>query len=99
MQGFEKKANPKEEAGFILGSGSPRRKELLGDLLQDFAVLPSDAEEIASHPAGPLALVMENARIKGPIRWSGSTTGSSASRGIWRKRGACSAGCRAGRIP
>ena len=76
MQGFEKKANPKEEAGFILGSGSPRRKELLGDLLQDFAVLPSDAEEIASHPAGPLALVMENARIKGsavarkyPDRW------------------------------
>ena len=76
MQGFEKKANPKEEAGFILGSGSPRRKELLGDLLQDFAVLPSDAEEIASHLAGPLALVMENARIKGsavarkyPDRW------------------------------
>ena len=63
MQGFEKKANPKEEAGFILGSGSPRRKELLGDLLQDFTVLPSDAEEIASHLAGPLALVMENARI------------------------------------
>ncbi len=65
MEGFEKKANPNECAGFILASGSPRRKELLGELIEEFVVLPSHAEEISSHPDGPLALVRENARIKG----------------------------------
>ena len=76
MQGFEKKANPNEDAGFILASGSPRRKELLGELVREFTVLPSDAEEIVFHPDGPLDLVMENARLKGsavawkyPDRW------------------------------
>ena len=76
MEGFEKKANPNECAGFILASGSPRRKELLGELIEEFLVLPSHAEEISCHPDGPLALVMENARIKGsavarkyPDRW------------------------------
>jgi len=65
MEGFEKKANPNEGAGFILASGSPRRKELLGELIEEFVVLPSHAEEISSHPDGPVALVLENARIKG----------------------------------
>lgn len=65
MEGFEKKANPNEGAGFILASGSPRRKELLSELIEDFVVLPSHAEEISCHPDGPLALVMENARLKG----------------------------------
>ncbi len=76
MEGFEKKANPNEGAGFILASGSPRRKELLRELIEEFVVLPSHAEEISSHPDGPLALVMENARLKGsavarkyPDRW------------------------------
>ncbi len=76
MEGFEKKANLNEGAGFILGSGSPRRKELLRELIEEFVVLPSHAEEISSHPDGPLALVMENARLKGsavarkyPDRW------------------------------
>ena len=76
MEGFEKKANPNEGTGFILGSGSPRRKELLSELIDDFQVIPSDAEEIAFHPDGPLDLVMENARLKGsavawkyPDRW------------------------------
>ena len=65
MEGFEKKANPNECAGFILASGSPRRKELLGELIEEFVVLPSHAEEISFHPDGPLALVQENARLKG----------------------------------
>ena len=65
MEGFEKKANPNEGTGFILASGSPRRKELLGELIEGFAVLPSHAEEISFHPDGPLALVQENARLKG----------------------------------
>ena len=65
MEGFEKKANPNECAGFILASGSPRRKELLRELVEEFVVLPSHAEEISSHPDGPVALVRENARIKG----------------------------------
>ncbi len=76
MEGFEKKANLNEGAGFILASGSPRRKELLRELIEEFVVLPSHAEEISSHPDGPLALVMENARLKGsavarkyPDRW------------------------------
>ena len=65
MEGFEKKANPNDGTGFILGSSSPRRKELLSELIDDFQVIPSDAEEIAFHPDGPLDLVMENARLKG----------------------------------
>ena len=65
MEGFEKKANPNEGTGFILASGSPRRKELLGELIEEFIVLPSHAEEISCHPDGPLALVQENARLKG----------------------------------
>ena len=65
MEGFEKKANLNEGAGFILASGSPRRKELLRELVEEFVVLPSHAEEISSHPDGPVALVRENARIKG----------------------------------
>ena len=76
MEGFEKKANPNEGTGFILASGSPRRKELLRELIEEFVVLPSHAEEISSHPDGPLALVMENAGLKGsavarkyPDRW------------------------------
>jgi len=30
---------------FILASASPRRKELLGQLIEDFDIIPSDAEE------------------------------------------------------
>ena len=64
MQNFDQKANTKELFSFILGSGSPRRKELLGEIISDFSVVVSDAEEIKSHPDGPLCLVMENARLK-----------------------------------
>ena len=65
MQDLEKKANPNAEECFILASASPRRKELLGELIDSFEVLPSNAEEIRTHPDGPLALVQENARLKG----------------------------------
>lgn len=66
----EEKANPKQREGagggasFTLASGSPRRRELLAELLDDYEVLPTDAEELEAHPGGPLALVMENARLK-----------------------------------
>ena len=49
---------------FILGSGSPRRRELLAELLTDFRVVVSDAEEMVSHPDGPIQLVQENATLK-----------------------------------
>ena len=64
MQNFVEKANKKGSFPFILGSGSPRRRELLGQIMSDFSVEVSDAEEIFSHPEGTLALVMENARLK-----------------------------------
>jgi len=65
MQNFVEKANKNGSFPFILGSGSPRRRELLGQIISDFSVEVSDAEEIYSHPKGTLALVMENARLKG----------------------------------
>lgn len=64
MQKFSQKANTKEEAILILGSGSPRRRELLKEILDDFQVVVSDAVEIKFHPDGPLSLVQENARLK-----------------------------------
>ena len=64
MQKFSQKANTKEEVDFILGSGSPRRHELLKEILDDFKVVVSDAVEIQFHPDGPLSLVQENARLK-----------------------------------
>ena len=64
MENDLQKANPKQSGSFILASGSPRRKELLSELISDFQVIPSTAEEIKTHPDGPLALISENARIK-----------------------------------
>ena len=60
----DQKANPKEYASFILASGSPRRRELLVDLVQTFNVITTEAEELVFHDDGPAALVMENARRK-----------------------------------
>jgi len=48
----------------ILASGSPRRKELLSSLLNQFEVIIAEVEELQSHQDGPVRLVMENARIK-----------------------------------
>jgi septum formation protein len=64
MQKFDQKANKKDGPSFILGSGSPRRRELLGEIVNDFTVVISDSEEMESHPGGPLLLVQENARLK-----------------------------------
>ena len=64
MQKFSQKANTKEEAVFILGSGSPRRRELLKEIMDDFKVVVSDAIEIKFHPDGPRSLVQVNARLK-----------------------------------
>ena len=64
MQIIDPKANTKEHGIFILGSGSPRRKELLSQVLPDFKVIVSDAEELTMHPDGPIALVQENAKLK-----------------------------------
>lgn len=64
MEIDQQKANLKLSGTFILASGSPRRKELLSELVSDFQVIPSTAEEIKIHPQGPVALISENAKIK-----------------------------------
>ena len=64
MQKIGQKANKKDGSPFILGSSSPRRRELLAEIIDNFSVVLSDAEEIKSHPNGLLALVQENARLK-----------------------------------
>ena len=64
MQIIDPKANTKEHGIFILGSGSPRRKELLSQVLPEFKVIVSDADELTTHPDGPIALVQENAKLK-----------------------------------
>jgi len=77
MQKFIQKANTKEVGeNFILGSGSPRRSELLAEVLTDFQVVVSDAEEMSSHPDGPIPLVRWNATLKArsvsneyPVNW------------------------------
>ena len=76
MQKNDLKANTKEEDLIILGSGSPRRKELLGSIISDFEVFVSDADELTEHMDGPISLVQENARLKAlsvsglyPNRW------------------------------
>jgi septum formation protein len=51
-----------ENRSVVLASGSPRRKELLGSLLDDFDIMPSDIPEIA-HGA-PRQQVMQLARDK-----------------------------------
>jgi septum formation protein len=64
MEIDQQKANLKLSGTFILASGSPRRKELLSELVSEFQVIPSTAEEIKIHPQGPVALISENAKIK-----------------------------------
>ena len=72
------KATKKPENSFILASSSPRRKELLGQLIENLDCMP----ELEEHQDGPEQLVLENAKIKshwhnifqtigylGPILW------------------------------
>ncbi len=51
-------------AGFILASQSPRRHELLKNLIPEFEVLAPDVQELGDHAEGSVALVLENARMK-----------------------------------
>ena len=64
MPVHERKKKKRDFDHFILGSGSPRRHELLKEILDDFQVVVSDAIEIKFHPDGPFSLVQENARLK-----------------------------------
>jgi septum formation protein len=64
MEASYEKANLKLKHPFILASGSPRRRELLSEIISEFKVIPSTAMEIKSYIGGPLELVCENARLK-----------------------------------
>ncbi len=64
MQNFVEKANKKGSFPFILGSSSPRRRELLSKITSDFSISISAEDEVDFHPDGPLELVQENARLK-----------------------------------
>ena len=48
----------------VLASSSPRRKELLGQILDDFNIVASHGVELSKHENGPIGLVMQNAKIK-----------------------------------
>lgn len=52
---------------FILGSGSPRRKELLERIGASFKVVTAEVEEIGNEDADPEWLVRHNAEMK--ARW------------------------------
>ena len=64
MKEFDRKANKKVSFPFILGSGSPRRSELLREIISDFTVVISDAKELEFHSRGVIELVKENACLK-----------------------------------
>ncbi|MBR2646307.1 MAG: septum formation protein Maf [Clostridia bacterium] len=49
---------------WILASASPRRKELLGEVLDDFLILPSTAEEVVEGTPTPAELVQTLAKQK-----------------------------------
>ena len=49
---------------YILASASPRRKELLAELIQDFEIIPSKADESATGYTSPKNLVRYLASIK-----------------------------------
>lgn len=51
-------------AKWILASASPRRKELLGELVEEFEIIPAKGEEKAEDGASPERLVTELAKQK-----------------------------------
>ena len=64
------------QASFILASASPRRRELLGALVQDFEIIPSDIDEKALDGEAPEDHVLRLSREKAlavsrahPGRW------------------------------
>ena len=58
------KATLKPDSSFILASSSPRRKDLLQDLISQFEVVSAEIDELKNHPSGPESLVLENAKLK-----------------------------------
>jgi len=64
MSSVPQKANLNPLPPLLLASASPRRKELLTELIPDFRVVSSNAEELSSNPEGVGKLVQENARTK-----------------------------------
>ena len=64
MDNSLEKANSNQTRPVILASCSPRRKELLSQIMSGFEIVPSDAEELKIHHYGPVQLVEENARLK-----------------------------------
>ena len=64
------------EASFILASASPRRRELLGALIPDFEIIPSDIDEKHVDEESPEDHVLRLSREKAlavsrahPDRW------------------------------
>ena len=53
------KANSNLGRPFILASCSPRRKELLSQIISDFEIVSSDAQELKLHEGGFEELVQE----------------------------------------
>ncbi len=49
---------------YVLASASPRRKELLAELIKDFEIIPSQADEAVQGYASPKSLVAYLASIK-----------------------------------
>ncbi len=49
---------------WILASASPRRKELLAELIKDFTVIPSQADEDLGEELAPEQLVLSLAKLK-----------------------------------
>jgi septum formation protein len=64
MSSDPQKANLNPLHNLFLASTSPRRKELLAEVIPSFRVVSSDAEELTIHREGVVELVQENARIK-----------------------------------
>jgi len=64
MSQYLEKATPKPVSGFVLASSSPRRRELLNQLIEEFEVVSPKVDELLSHAGGPIFLVQENALIK-----------------------------------
>lgn len=58
------KATSKPDFQIILASSSPRRKEILNQLIKVFKVVNPDVEELKNHNEGPASLVLENAKVK-----------------------------------
>ena len=58
------KANLNQTRPFILASCSPRRKELLSQIISGFEIVPSDAEELKVHEDGPVKLVEDKCQIE-----------------------------------